>query len=60
MTRYEREVLYPEAKRLLELLGYDTKRTIYDQFLERYQDIVLKPGLAKKSGRPIGYKKKPK
>jgi hypothetical protein len=46
--------------RLLELLGYNVQEDVNAQFLNRYQNIVLKPGRPKKSGRPFGYKKKPK
>jgi hypothetical protein len=60
MTKYEEQILYPEAKRLLQLLGYNTDEEIHAQFINRYQNIVLKPGRPKKSGRPFGYKKKPK
>jgi hypothetical protein len=58
MTKYEEQILYPEAKRLLQLLGYNTDEEIYAQFINRYQDIVLKPGYANKGGRPKKYKKK--
>ncbi len=58
MTRYEKEILYPDAKRLLELLGYNTDEKIYDQFLNRYQEIVNNPAPKNKGGRPKKYKKK--
>ena len=60
MTKHELQKEYVHAMRLLELLGYNVQEDVNAQFLNRYQNIVLKPGRPKKSGRPLGYKKKPK
>jgi hypothetical protein len=60
MTKHELQKEYVYAMRLLELLGYNVQEDVNAQFLNRYQNIVLKPGRPKKSGRPFGYKKKPK
>jgi hypothetical protein len=60
MTKHELQKEYVHAMRLLELLGYNVQEDVNAQFLNRYQNIVLKPGRPKKSGRPFGYKKKPK
>lgn len=54
MTRYEEEILYPTAKKILKALGYDPdKGDVHKQFMERHRKAMSdgKP-TRPKIGRP--------
>lgn len=42
MTQFEKERLYPEAKKILELLGYNTEEDVYSQFMQRHEKKMRK------------------
>lgn len=58
MTKYEERILYPNAVKILEALGYkvDSEVDVHTQFMLRYQHKI-EGGIKRKRGRPFKSKK---